>query len=156
MTPRLLAFVLPPLLAACASVPGTSVRIDAATAARLEKEVVDVERAFAKTMADRDHAGFASFIAEDAAFRSSKGPIIGKAAIVADWKRFYEGPAAPFAWEPDLVTVQADGVQALSTGPVRDSQGKVNFRFMSVWRKQADGRWLIVLDQGVPYTPPAR
>ena len=156
MTPRLLALVLPPLLAACASMPGTSVRIDAATAARLEKEVADVERAFAKTMADRDHAGFASFIAEDAAFRSSKGPIIGKAAIVADWKRFYEGPAAPFAWEPDLVTVQADGVQALSTGPVRDSQGKVNFRFMSVWRKQADGRWLIVLDHGVPYTPPAR
>ena len=119
-------------------------------------EVRDSERAFAKTMADRDHAGFASFIAEDAAFRSSKGPIIGKAAIVADWKRFYEGPAAPFAWEPDLVTVQADGVQALSTGPVRDSQGKVDFRFMSVWRKQADGRWLIVLDHGVPYTPPAR
>ena len=157
MTIRLLAFALPTLLlAACATAPGTTARIDAATAAQLEKEVAAIERAFAKTMADRDHAAFASFIAEDASFRNSKGPVIGKAAIAADWKRFYEGPQAPFAWEPDVVTVQADGRQALSTGPVRDAQGKVTFRFMSVWRRQTDGRWLIVLDQGVPYSPPTR
>ena len=156
MRQRPFTFVVPFVLAACAAAPGTSTRIDAATAAQLETEVAEVERAFAKTMADRDHAAFARFIAEDASFRSSKGPIIGKAAIVADWKKFYEGPQAPFAWEPDVVTVQADGRQALSTGPVRDPQGKVNFRFMSVWRRQADGRWLIVLDQGVPYPPPAR
>ena len=156
MTPRPLAFLASLLLAACASAPGTPTRIDAATAAQLEREVASVERAFARTMADRDHAAFARFIAEDASFRSPKGPIIGKAAIVADWKRFYEGPQAPFSWEPDVVTVQADGRQALSTGPVRDAQGKLNFRFMSVWRREPDGRWLIVLDQGVPYAPPAK
>jgi ketosteroid isomerase-like protein len=151
-----LPFLAPFLLAACASAPGTSTRIDLATAAQLEKEVAATERAFAKTMADRDHAAFARFIAEDASFRSPKGPLIGKAAIVADWKRFYEGPQAPFSWEPDLVNVQADGRQALSTGPVRDAQGKVGFRFMSVWRREPDGRWLIILDQGVPYSPPQR
>ena len=81
MTIRLLAFALPALLlAACATAPGTTARIDAATAAQLEKEVAGIERAFAKTMADRDHAAFASFIAEDASFRSPEGPIIGKAS----------------------------------------------------------------------------
>ncbi len=75
MTIRLLAFaLLTLLLAACATAPGTTARIDAATAAQLEKEVAAIERAFAKTMADRDHAAFASFIAEDASFRSPKGP----------------------------------------------------------------------------------
>ena len=142
-------------LVACASTPGSAPRIDAATAAQLEREVAATERAFAKTMADRDHAAFARFIAEDASFRNNQGPVLGKAAIVADWQRFYQGPQAPFSWEPDLVNVQADGRHALSTGPVRDAQGKVFFRFLSVWRREADGSWKVVIDMGVPFAPPA-
>jgi ketosteroid isomerase-like protein len=148
MTTRSFAALLVVALSACASAP--TARIDAATVALLEKEVADTERRFAKTMADRDHQAFASFIAEDASFRSAERTLLGKAAVVADWARFYQSPQAPFSWEPDLVTVQSDGRQALSTGPVRNAEGKLVFRFMSVWRREADGSWKIILDAGVP------
>ena len=44
----------------------------------------------------------------------------GKAEVAAGWKRFFDGPQAPFSWEPDLVEVLGDGTLALSTGPVRN------------------------------------
>jgi len=37
---------------------------------------------------------------------------------------------------------------ALSSGPVRDPQGKLIARFNSVWRLEAPGRWRIVFDKG--------
>ena len=43
---------------------------------------MDTERAFAATMAARDQAAFASFIAEDAVFlNGGRGELRGKAAI---------------------------------------------------------------------------
>jgi ketosteroid isomerase-like protein len=81
-------------------------------------------------------------------FWSGSKVLRGKAAVLEAWKRFYEGPQAPFSWEPDEVVVLGDGSLAQSTGPVRDPAGKLIARFRSVWRREADGRWLIVLDRG--------
>jgi len=70
--------------------------------------------------------------------------------VLEGWKRFYDGAQAPFSWEPDDVVVLGDGSLAQSTGPVRDPAGITIGRFRSVWRRDADGRWLIVLDRGEP------
>src|SRR3954469_10757480 len=72
------------------------------------QRVGDAERAFAATMAKRDLAGFASHISEEALFMgASDAPRVlrGRTAIVEAWKPFFEGPAAPFSWEPDIVEV---------------------------------------------------
>ncbi len=63
----------------------------------LQQQVIQTERAFAKTMADRDHAAFVSFLSEEAIFFSGPVPLRGKAAVAAWWKRFYEKPETPFA-----------------------------------------------------------
>jgi ketosteroid isomerase-like protein len=123
----------------------------APTSARLEAlagEVAAAETAFAKTMADRKLDRFAEFVAEDAVF-SGSALRIGRAVVVEKWRPFFEGAQAPFSWAPDKVTVSADGRSALSTGPVRDAQGRVMSRFMTLWRKDADGRWRVAVDQGV-------
>jgi ketosteroid isomerase-like protein len=70
--------------------------------------------------------------------------------VLEGWKRFYDGAQAPFSWEPDDVVVLGDGSLAQSTGPVRDPAGITIGRFRSVWRRDAGGRWLIVLDRGEP------
>ena len=57
-------------------------------AADLAENLKATEQAFAKTMADRDHAAFASFLAEEAVFLSGRGETRGKAAIAAAWKPF--------------------------------------------------------------------
>lgn len=143
------SFVLP-MLAACNSLSPVAAPLDRAA---LERQVADTERAFARTMADRDHAAFARFLAEEAVFFSGPQPLRGKAAVAAGWKRFYEGPAAPFSWQPDKVEVLDSGTLAMSTGPVFDPSGKPVASFTSVWRLEAPGVWRIVFDKGCNCAP---
>ncbi|HEY0856164.1 MAG TPA: nuclear transport factor 2 family protein [Albitalea sp.] len=130
----------------CASAPAPQ----PADRAAIERQVADTERAFAKTMADRDLAGFGSFLSEETIFFSGPEPLRGKAAVLAFWKRFYEKPAAPFSWQPDRVEALDSGTLALSTGPVLDPAGKCVGRFTSIWRLEAPGVWRIVFDKGGP------
>jgi uncharacterized protein (TIGR02246 family) len=121
----------------------------------LRAQVRATEEAFAKTMAARDVQAFASFIAEDAVFAGGSTPLRGRAAIVEGWKPYFEGPAAPFSWAPAKVEVSGSGDVALSSGPVSDPEGARIGAFVSTWRREADGKWRIVLDTGCPPgTPP--
>ena len=117
---------------------------------RAEREVADTERAFAKTMADRDFAAFKSFLSDDTIFFSgpAQTPIRGKQRVADAWQRFYDKPEAPFSWQPEQVQVLESGELALSTGPVRDPKGKLFATFTSTWRREAPGQWRIVFDKG--------
>jgi len=130
------------LLAGCAMTPRES-NLEA-----LRKQVADAERAFAKTMAERNFAAFTSFLSEEAIFYAGEKPIRGKQAVAADWKRFYEKAEPPFSWEPESVEVLDSGTLALSSGPVRSPDGKVFARFNSIWRLEAPGVWRVVFDKG--------
>ena len=125
----------------------------AETNAELEEQVRQTEIAFAKTMADRDHAAFATFLAEETVFFG--GSLLrGKAAVADSWKRFYEGPQAPFSWRPEAVKVLDSGSLGFSSGPVFDPAGERIGTFNSVWRREKDGRWRIVFDKGCDCPPP--
>jgi ketosteroid isomerase-like protein len=117
---------------------------------RAEREVADTERAFAKTMADRDFAAFKSFLSDDTIFFSgpAQTPLRGKQRVADAWQRFYDKPEAPFSWQPEQVQVLESGDLALSTGPVRDSRGKLFATFTSIWRREAPGQWRIIFDKG--------
>jgi ketosteroid isomerase-like protein len=114
----------------------------------LAGQLREAERAFAKTMADLNHAGFVGFLAEDTVFLADPQTLRGKAAVAAAWKAFYDTPQAPFSWEPDRVEVLDSGTLGLSSGPVRDPAGSRVGTFNSVWRRDATGAWKIVFDQG--------
>ncbi len=121
--------------------------------AALAEQVRASERAFAKSMADRSLDAFASHVAADAIF-FGRAPLRGKDAVVGAWRRFFDGPDAPFSWEPELVEVLDSGTLALSSGPVRDPQGNQIGVFNSIWRLEADGAWRVVFDKGSDYCPP--
>ena len=112
------------------------------------RDVWNTEVAFAKTMADRDHKAFSSFLSNEAVFFGQASTLRGKAAVAEGWRRFYEGPQAPFSWGPDRVEVLDSGGLALSSGPVFDPAGKRTGTFTSIWRKEADGTWRIIFDKG--------
>ena len=105
----------------------------------LAREVEAAERSFARSMAERDPVAFTAALSEHAVFFGERNVHRGKAAVALAWKPFFEGPAAPFSWQPDRVEVLADGTLALSTGPVFDPAGKVIARFNSIWRQEAPG-----------------
>ena len=116
---------------------------------RLQQDVRNREQAFAKTMADRNLTAFASFLSPEAVFvgaRVSRGP----KEIVDAWTRYFDGPQAPFSWQPDAVEVLASGTLALSSGPVFDPAGKRIGTFNSTWRRDPDGVWRIIFDSGCP------
>ena len=115
-----------------------------------QQQVFAAERAFARSMADRNASAFASHVSDEAIFFNGKGVLHGKQQVVATWSRFFEGKTAPFSWEPDRVEVLQSGTLALSTGLVRDPDGKVIGRFNSVWRQEAPGTWRVVFDKGSP------
>jgi ketosteroid isomerase-like protein len=121
--------------------------------ALLRQQVTDSERAFARSMAERDHAAFVSLLSEQAHFYAGSQVLRGKAAVAEGWKAYFEGTQAPFSWEPDSVEVLPDGTLALSTGPVRGPDGKRVARFNSVWRQEAPGVWRVVFDKGQPPDP---
>jgi ketosteroid isomerase-like protein len=119
--------------------------------AALQQQVFAAERAFARTMADRNVDAFSVFVAEEAIFfGGGTAPLRGKAQVVSVWSAFFEGEAAPFSWEPDQVEVLDSGTLALSTGLVRDPEGRVIARFNSIWRLEAPGVWRVVFDKGSP------
>jgi ketosteroid isomerase-like protein len=107
------------------------------------------EVAFARTMADRDHAAFVTFVSEEALFLGAT-VLRGREAVAEGWKPFFEGPEAPFSWEPERVEVIDSGTLAISSGPVRNPDGERVGTFNSTWRLEEDGEWRVVLDMGCP------
>ena len=120
---------------------GSSAGLSPATVARLTQQWT------------ADHAAFASFLADDAIFVNGTKPIRGRAAIAADWPRFFTGPV-PFSWKPETVVVLDDGSLAQTKGPVWDPAGNVIAEFRSTWRQESPGVWKIVFDDGACACPP--
>lgn len=123
--------------------------IAAQTTAELEDQVRATERAFAKSMADRDFAAFTAHLADDAIFMGGT-TLRGRQAVADGWAELFKSPQAPFSWEPETVVVLESGTLALSSGPVRNPAGEPAGTYNSVWRREADGRWRIVFDKGCP------
>jgi ketosteroid isomerase-like protein len=144
MTPRRLTSI-----AAIGLAFGSATLARAATNEELREQVRQAEIAFARTMADRDHAAFASHVAEDALFLG-RTTLRGRGAVAEGWKPFYEGKEAPFSWAPERVEVNDAGTLGISTGPVRDPSGKRVGTFNSIWRRESGGRWRIIFDNGCP------
>ena len=125
---------------------------------RLKQQVADAERAFARTMAERNHQAFTSFLSHETVFFSGPKPLHGAQQVAEFWKRFYSAPEAPFSWEPEQVEVLDSGTLAITSGPVRDPKGTVFATFTSIWRLEADGKWRVIFDKGCPVceeAPPA-
>ena len=132
------------LLALALLAPGLGAQQDRDSLAR---QVRESERAFAATMAARDLRAFGAFVSDEALFYG-RTVLRGRDSVVAGWARFFQGAAAPFSWEPASVEVLDSGTLALSSGPVRDSSGKVVGTFNSIWRLESDGRWRVLFDKG--------
>jgi ketosteroid isomerase-like protein len=138
--------ILPLILCTCIAGYGLDAR--AQSAASVKDQVIATERAFAKTMADRDPSRFSQFISAEAVFFSGDTPLRGKAQVIATWSKYFKNPAAPFSWEPSKVEVLDSGTLALSSGPVKDPSGKLIGTFTSIWRLESGHTWRIVFDKG--------
>jgi ketosteroid isomerase-like protein len=129
-----------------------ALRAQAAPAAPavLSRQVFAAESSFAATMANRDSNAVARFVAPEAVFFGRSTAMHGKTAVLDGWRAFFVGPDAPFSWKPETVEVLASGTLAHRSGPVHNAEGRQIGTFNSIWRREADGTWLVVFDKGCP------
>ena len=114
------------------------------------REVFVAESTFAASFARRDTAAFAALLAPVAVFFGPDGAMHGRAAVVERWRPLLTAAQPPFSWKPVSVEVLATGALAHSSGPVYGPDGTQTGTFNSIWRKEPDGRWLVVFDKGCP------
>jgi pimeloyl-ACP methyl ester carboxylesterase/ketosteroid isomerase-like protein len=116
------------------------------------EEIRQAEIGFAKAFADRDRAKFFSYVADDAVFmaRCYAAWESRREALVA-LLRQRAGRAVQLGAE--RVEVTGDGKIGFSMGPIYDGDGNHAGYYSSIWQKQADGTWKVIVDG--PGNPPA-
>lgn len=124
-------------------------------------QLFDLEARFEKDVVARGGAGFASWFADDGvALGNGKQPLIGKVAIAksANWSpQDYQ-----LNWTPTDAMMSPDGDMGYTWGHFeghsKDANGNpvvTGGRYITVWRKQPDGTWKVVLDAGADDAPAA-
>lgn len=114
----------------------------------------DLEAKFAKDVAERGGKAFADWFADDGvALNNGQSPVIGKVAIVksATWSpKEYQ-----LTWTPTEAVMGPSGDMGYTWGHYeghsKDANGNAvttSGRYMTIWRRQADGAWKVVLDAG--------
>ena len=124
-------------------------------------QLYDLEARFAKDVAERGGAAFASWFADDGvALGNGAAPLIGKVAIVksANWSpKDYQ-----LTWTPTDAMMGPSGDMGYTWGHFeghsKDANGNpvvTSGRYMTVWRRELDGSWKVVLDAGANDAPAA-
>ncbi len=119
------------------------------------ESLISTERAFAKTSVEKGmKEAFLAYLAPEAVvFRP--GPVNGH-----EWIKARPDPGIRLEWEPAVADVSSAGDLGYTTGPwtvTAVAEGKETHaygQFVSVWKKQEDGAWRVVLDHGITHPSP--
>jgi ketosteroid isomerase-like protein len=123
--------------------------------------LLDLEARFAKDVRERGGAGFAAWFADDGvALGNGAAPLIGKVAIAksANWSpKDYQ-----LMWTPTDAMMGPSSDMGYTWGHYeghsKDANGnpvETSGRYITMWRKEPDGSWKVVLDAGANEPPAA-
>ena len=124
------------------------------TADEIRHEVVCAETGFSRAAEARDAEAFEAFLDPSARFITASVSR-GRGEVLEAWTGFLTAGGPAIRWRPQYTEVTDDGNLAISRGPyrtrsvgedgeIRESWG----HFISTWRRNADGEWLVVFDSG--------
>jgi len=108
-----------------------------------------------------DAQKFASFYASDASFYPAGAPVVkGRDAIQAAFKQLSSAPGFALSWTVTSSQIATAGDIAYLTGAyeVKFTGGEEKGKYITVWKKQADGGWQVTNDifnaDAAPPPPP--
>ncbi|MDT7541562.1 MAG: hypothetical protein QOE33_1466 [Acidobacteriota bacterium] len=117
--------------------------------------LVETERAFARTSVERGvRESFLAFFADDG-INFQPAPVKTRAAILSR-PAPAQRPPVTLNWFPVFGDASAAGDLGFTTGPYSLTDDSPRHSppdygcYFSVWRKQRDGPWKVVLDLGIP------
>jgi ketosteroid isomerase-like protein len=114
--------------------------------------LIKLEADFAKAVAEHGHAAFVDYFAEDGVELDDGGGITSRETI-GKQPPWPEGTS--LTWTPVKADMAASGDLGYTYGNYvfksKNKEGKLvaNYgKYMSVWKKQKDGSWKVVVDMG--------
>ena len=124
--------------------------------------LLTADEAWSQSAADLD--GFMSFVADDASMLPFDAPIAtGKEAIRAVFSALSSAPGFALSWSATGSVVSRAGDLGYTIGTfeltVNDAGGNpvtTVGKYVTVWRKQADGQWKVVADIFNRDAPPGK
>ncbi len=133
----------------------------APTADPAVQQIMRADADFAASVASRNRERFLSFIAETTTFNGgTPGEIHGPDAVMQEWAGFFAPDGPTLTWAPTHGEVIGAGdlgyTVGTSTTRGKNAAGVLTERhgsYLTVWRKQRDGRWLVVFDTGSTLPP---
>ena len=145
VSPKPLLKAIRPLALACAAL------FASAAAAGDFEDMVAAERAFAADASARN--------TRDAFLAAYDENGVGFAPGPVDAQRLWEKRSANknrLEWTPEVAEIAASGELGYTSGPWRftaegDEHPSAFGHFFTIWRKDADGRWKVLVDHGVSH-----
>lgn len=143
------------------SKPAPEAPVDESAAAVDAVRAADV--AWEKAVSSRDTAASVAAVETTGSVLAPNAPIAtGPDAIRTLFAGFWGMPAMTVHWQPVDVSASRSGDLGVSRGTYElkynDAKGKPvteTGKYLTVWRKQADGSWKVVYDAFNADTPPA-
>ncbi len=113
------------------------------------------DRAFATATAENGLDGWLEYFADDAVIFPERGPaVVGKGAIESFYRDTGFDPR-PLRWRPTAARIDAGcglgytwGVWTIELRPEGGEATTRTGKYLTVWRRQDDGRWKVVADIG--------
>lgn len=120
------------------------------------------DTALSKAVSERNLEGIMAFYAEDAVLLPAAAPTAsGKAAIREEWKHILAIPNFESTSSLSTAEVAASGDLGYTTGTYlarmlgeNDKPAIEPGKWVTVWKRQTDGRWLVVVDTYNTDVPP--
>jgi ketosteroid isomerase-like protein len=136
------------LLSACT--PGGSSKKAFATDVKAETELLAADRSFAHDTAQRGIEGWVDGFTDDGVMLPPGKPIVkGKGEIREEMSTLLTDPGTHLDWEPEHAAVSASGDLGYTLGHTAVTKTLPNgtelvlgkLKYMTVWKRQADGHW---------------
>ncbi|MFL5363629.1 MAG: YybH family protein [Myxococcales bacterium] len=123
--------------------------------AKERKALMDADTQFARDTAERGVEGWVSWFTDDGTmYPPARDAIEGRAAIREQMGDLYDPRSGQgglrLDWQPIRAEVSESGELGWTTGTskVVTTAGMRQGRYITVWRKQADGSWKVWADLG--------
>ena len=124
------------------------------TRAADEQAIRETDIAWSKVGAAKDLERMLAFFTDDASELSPNAPMAtGKEALRKAWSAYFATPGFAISWQPTKVEASRGSDLGYSMGTyeltTHDPTGKPitdRGKYVTVWKKQADGTWKVVAD----------
>jgi len=121
------------------------------------QNLMQADRDFNDATAARGLEGFRSFLADNAGTLRADRPVIaGRQALAEAWRPLLSNPALAIHWGPLYGSLSSGGDMGYTVGSYEitrtGEKGKrvvATGKYVTIWRKQADGSWKVEFDSGV-------